>query len=55
MIRPMRFFAAMGDQAFFAAEIAAGIVLTVKGSPWLLVASLGLFTFLFIRIGCADS
>jgi len=50
----MKVFAAMGILAAFAVAIAAGIVLTVKGSAWLLLVSLGLFTLLFWRIGCTE-
>ena len=51
----MKVVAAIGVFAAFAALMATGLVLTVaKGSPWLLVASLGLFAVLFIRIGCTQ-
>jgi hypothetical protein len=48
----MRFFAAMGIMAGFAVAMAAGLVLTVQGNPWLLIVSLGVFGLLFARIGC---
>ncbi len=51
----MKFVAAIGVFVAFAAVMAAGLVLTVaQGNPWLLVASLGLFSILFIRIGCTQ-
>jgi hypothetical protein len=50
----MKFFVAVGVMAAFAAAMAAGIVLAVQGSPWLLVASVGLFGLLFWRIGCTE-
>jgi len=55
MVRCMRFFAAIGVLGLFSAAIAAGIVLTVHGNPWLLLFSLGLFSFLFYRVGCTHS
>jgi len=50
----MRFFAAMGIFVAFSVAIAAGIVLMVKGSPWLLLVSLAFFGLLFARIGCTE-
>ncbi len=32
--------------------LAWGILLTVHGSPWLLIVSVLLYAFLFARIGC---
>ena len=54
IIRGMRFFVAMGVFAVFSVAIAAGIVLMVKGSPWLLLVSLAVFGLLFARIGCTE-
>jgi len=54
IVSGMRFFAAMGIFAGFAVAMAAGIVLTVQGNPWLLAVSLGVFTLLFARIGCKE-
>ena len=48
----MKFLAAMGVMAVFAAVMATGIVLAVKGNPWLLIASFGGFFFLFAKVGC---
>ena len=42
----------MGVMAVFAAVMATGIVLAVKGNPWLLIASFGAFFFLFAKVGC---
>ena len=50
----MRFAAALGILTGFVCVLAAGIVRTVHGSPWLLIASLGVFVILFVRIGCTE-
>jgi len=52
MIRRMNFLAAIGVLALFAGTMATGVVLAVKGSPWLLLASFGAFLFLFGKLGC---
>ena len=51
----MKVFLAMGVMAAFAAAMAAGIVLAVQGSGWLLLASVGLFVLMFWRIGCTEA
>jgi hypothetical protein len=51
----MKVFLAMGVMTAFAAVMAAGIVMAVKGDFWLLLASVGLFGVLFWRIGCTES
>ena len=50
----MKFFAAMGVLLGFAALMAAGMVFTVQGNPWVLLISLGAFVLLFSRIGCTE-
>ncbi|MGA2245899.1 MAG: hypothetical protein ABSH48_12935 [Verrucomicrobiota bacterium] len=48
----MKFFAAIGVFALFAFFIGWGIVELLKGSPWLLLASLAVFLGSFVKFGC---
>jgi len=48
----MKFFAAIGAFALFTFFISWGIVEMLKGSPWLLLASLAVFFGTFIKFGC---
>ena len=48
----MKFVAAILVFALFAFFISWGIIELLKGSPWLLVASLGVFLGTFIKYGC---
>jgi hypothetical protein len=52
---PMKVFAAIGVLSAFTVALSAGIVFALKGNPWLLIASLGLFVFLFVRVGCTEA
>lgn len=54
IVPAMRFFAAIGVLVGFAAVMAAGMVMTVLGNPWLLLTSLGVFALLFARVGCRE-
>lgn len=48
----MKFVAAILVFALFAFFISWGIIELLKGSPWLLIASLGVFLGTFIKYGC---
>ena len=48
----MKFAAAILVFALFAFFISWGIVELLKGSPWLLLASLGVFLGTFVKYGC---
>ena len=48
----MKFFAAILVFVLFAFFISWGIVEVLKGSPWLLIASLGVFFGTFAKYGC---
>ena len=48
----MKFFAAVLVFVLFAFFISWGIVELLKGSPWLLIASLGVFFGTFAKYGC---
>jgi hypothetical protein len=50
----MKLLAAVGVYLGVGIVIACGIVLAVKGSPWLLVASTLGFLIAFARIGCLE-
>jgi hypothetical protein len=54
MLAAMRLFAALGVFLASTGLIAAGLVLAVKGSPGLLVASTLAYLVAFARIGCAE-
>jgi hypothetical protein len=55
IMAPMKVFAAIGVLSAFTVALSAGIVFALKGNPWLLIASLGLFVFLFVRVGCTEA
>jgi hypothetical protein len=48
----MKFVAAMAVFALFAFFISWGIIELLKGSPWLLVAAVGVFVGTFVKFGC---
>jgi hypothetical protein len=48
----MKFFAAILVFALFALFIGMGIIELLKGSPWLLLASVGVFIGTFVKFGC---
>ena len=48
----MKFIAAILVFALFALFIGVGIVELLKGSPWLLIAAVGVFLGTFIKFGC---
>lgn len=48
----MKFATAIGVFALFAFFISWGILELLKGSPWLLLAALGVFVGTFVRHGC---
>jgi hypothetical protein len=48
----MGFFAAIVVWLIMAAVLAAGIVMAVKGSVWLLIVGFVLFVLGFAKIGC---
>jgi hypothetical protein len=48
----MKFLAAILVFALFAFFISWGIVEVLKGSPWLLIASLVVFFGTFVKYGC---
>jgi len=48
----MKFFAAILTFVLFAFFISWGILELLKGSPWLLIASMGAFLGTFIKFGC---
>ena len=48
----MKFFAAILVFALFALFISLGILALLKGSPWLLLASVGVFLGTFVKFGC---
>jgi uncharacterized membrane protein YccC len=48
----MRFAAAISVFALFAFFISWGIIELLKGSPWLLLASLAVFGGTFVKFGC---
>ena len=49
---PMKFAAAILVFVLFAFFISWGVVELLKGSPWLLLASVGVFFGTFIKYGC---
>ena len=48
----MKFFAAILVFALFAVFISWGVIELLKGSPWLLLAAVGVFLGAFIKFGC---
>ncbi len=48
----MKFAAAIVVFAGFAGLIGWGVVELLKGSPWLLLAAVGVFLGTFIKFGC---
>ena len=48
----MKFFGAIFVFVLFAFFISWGIIELLKGSPWLLLASLGVFFGTFVKFGC---
>ena len=48
----MKFAAAILVFVLFALFIGLGIIALLKGSPWLLLAALGVFLGTFIKYGC---
>ena len=48
----MKFFAAILIFALFAFFISWGVIELLKGSPWLLLAAVGVFLGTFIKYGC---
>ena len=48
----MKFAAAIVVFALFACFIGWGVVELLKGSPWLLLAAVGVFLGTFIKFGC---
>ena len=48
----MKFAAAILVFALFACLIGGGVVELLKGSPWLLLAAVGVFLGTFIKFGC---
>ncbi len=48
----MKFAAAILVFALFAVFISVGIVEVLKGNPWILLASVGVFLGTFIKYGC---
>ena len=52
MIWPMKFAAAILVFVLFACFIGWGVVELLKGSPWLLLAAVGVFLGTFIKFGC---
>ena len=49
---PMKFALAILTFALFAFFISWGIIELLKGKPWLLLASVGVFLGTFIKFGC---
>jgi len=49
---PMKFALAILTFALFAGFISWGIIELLKGHPWLLLASVGVFLGTFIKYGC---
>ena len=49
---PMKLFYACLIYVVMGAILAAGIVLTVKGSPWLLIISFLVYAITFSKVGC---
>ena len=54
MIRPMKLVLAFAVWLIMAAFIGAGLLLAVKGSPWLLLISMVGFIVAVGKIGCAS-
>lgn len=52
IVWPMKFAAAIAVFAGFACLIGWGVVELLKGSPWLLLAAVGVFLGTFIKFGC---
>jgi len=48
----MKFLLAMLVYLMIAAMLGWGILLTVKGSPWLLLCGIAIYLLLLIKIGC---
>lgn len=48
----MKLFMAMLVYAAVAFILCWGILLTIKGSPWLLIAAVAGYLFALVRIGC---
>ena len=48
----MKFTLAIATFVLFAFFISWGIIEMLKGSPWLLLASVGMFLGTFIKFGC---
>ena len=48
----MKFTLAIATFGLFAFLISWGIIELLKGSPWLLLASVGVFFGTFIKFGC---
>jgi hypothetical protein len=48
----MKFFAAILIFVLFAFFISWGVIESLKGSPWLLLAAMGAFFGTFIKYGC---
>ena len=48
----MKFVLAISVFALFAFFISWGVILMMHGSPWLLIASVGVFLGAFIKFGC---
>ena len=48
----MKFFAAISVFALFAFFIGWGIIELLKGSPWLLLATMAAFLGTFVKFGC---
>ena len=49
----MRLWLALGAWVGIVAVLSLGVVLAVKGSPWLLLAAALAYVVAFARIGCA--
>jgi hypothetical protein len=52
MIGAMKFAAAISVFVLFACFIGWGVVELLKGSPWLLLASVVVFLGTFVKFGC---
>jgi membrane protein implicated in regulation of membrane protease activity len=48
----MKLFYACLIYVLMGAILAAGVILTVKGSPWLLIISFLAYVVIFAKVGC---
>jgi hypothetical protein len=51
-LAPMKFAAAILIFVLFAFFISWGVIELLKGRPWLLIATMGVFLGTFIKYGC---